>query len=490
MESEKFHKKLLSKLKVLPVLFFLILTSILAFSLYWNIEKVEKTIISLAENAAETAYKKDLLYRKWNARNSGVYVRVDSINHPNPHLNIPDREIESANGDKLTLIDPAYMTRQVFEMSEQVDVIKGKLTSLNPIRPGNKADEWESKALEKFKNQDDEFLEMVNYEAHRELRFIKAFVVEESCLHCHGAQGYKIGDVRGGISVTIPMNTYDEIKNSQIMALIYGHLLFWIAGSLLIVIGFYYFRITVKKFASQEEKYVEELKSLNENKDKIMAIISHDLRSPFHYILGSLEILLDDNEKLSESEQKNFLSNIYKSSWANFQLVANLLQWANSQKNKPRLAYTEFNLSNFIVETIEVYKLPFQMKELTFTNLIQASTMIHTDKGILSLIVRNLLNNALKFTPRGGRIEINSKVSDGLITVSVADSGMGMTGEQVKALFHGYSAETHRGTEGEKGTGLGLNLCKEFIKLLGGDISVKSELGVGTVFSFSIKHVS
>jgi len=177
---------------------------VMGVSNYFDVKEAQE----IALNRAMDSYHKDLAYRRWASARGGVYVPLDEKTPPNPYLaHRPDREITTPGGKVLTLVNPAYMTRMVHELGEKEYGLKGHITSLNPIRPENAPDAWERKVLESFERGVSRHSEVVQQDGRTVLRFMGAFPVEASCLGCHAHQGYKVGDVRGGISVTVPVGT-------------------------------------------------------------------------------------------------------------------------------------------------------------------------------------------------------------------------------------------------------------------------------------------
>ena len=162
----------------------------------------------IAYHRAMDGYHKDLTVLRWASERGGVYVPLDGKTPPNPYLaHRPDRDVSTTQGKVLTLVNPAYMTRMIHELSQGAYGLRGHLTSLKPIRPENAPDPWERKALEAFEGGAREFSEVVHEHGRPFMRFMGAFVVEPSCLACHGQQGYKVGDIRGGLSVTVPVGS-------------------------------------------------------------------------------------------------------------------------------------------------------------------------------------------------------------------------------------------------------------------------------------------
>ncbi len=208
-------------------------TIILGASLAWNIYTHNRTVEDQARIIARTAFEKDVLYRSWNSGHGGVYVHITSDSQPNPYLkDLPDRDLTTTTGSQLTMINPAYMTRQVFDLQEKDMGVIGHITSLKPIRPANAADEWETKALTEFETGAKEISAITRLEDQSYLRLIKPLMVEEKCLKCHASQGYSIGQIRGGISETVPLAPLATAGQSALRSLIYGHIGIWLIGIL------------------------------------------------------------------------------------------------------------------------------------------------------------------------------------------------------------------------------------------------------------------
>ncbi len=168
-----------------------------------------KYVTEQAIAEARGSYNKDLVYRRWVTEHGGVYVEPSRDTPPNPYLShVPDRDVKTTEGQNLTLINPAYMTRQVYEMAPEQYGARGHITSLNLLNPINTPDAWEKEALVKFEQGLSEAVSETTLDGEPYLRFMKPMITEEGCLKCHGHQGYKVGDIRGGISVSIPMQDY------------------------------------------------------------------------------------------------------------------------------------------------------------------------------------------------------------------------------------------------------------------------------------------
>lgn len=197
-----------------------------------------QTAMELAVGASNSNFEKDVVYRKWASIHGGVYVPVSERTPPNPYLaNVPNRDVETTSGLKLTLVNPAYMTRQVHELGLADYGLRGHITSLNPLRPENAPDEWERKALEEFNRGKDEVwsLEKINDKVY--LRYMRPFLVDSSCLKCHAHQDYKVGDIRGGISVSFPWEKSEKSLKAYLLNSVGVFGLIWLVGIFGIFVG-------------------------------------------------------------------------------------------------------------------------------------------------------------------------------------------------------------------------------------------------------------
>ena len=199
--------------------------------LLWSLSHETFSTEEVARIHARSAFEKDLVYRRWVAGHGGVYVPVTNQTPPNPYLsNVEERDITTPSGRALTLINPAYMTRQVHEMGAAQYGHRGHITSLNPIRPANAADEWETKALRAFEQGATEVSSVEELDNEEYLRLMRPMITEQACLKCHAEQGYKAGDLRGGISVSVPMAPLRAIARGHMATMALGHGLLWVLG--------------------------------------------------------------------------------------------------------------------------------------------------------------------------------------------------------------------------------------------------------------------
>ena len=235
-----------------------------------------------------------------------------------------------------------------------------------------------------------------------------------------------------------------------------------------------------------------ELKKLNKRlkdeiaaKDKFFSIIAHDLKSTFMTLYSGAQILLNINEYDAETITQ-VSKELYLSIDNQYKLLENLLTWARFQMGKIEYINEELDLFLNIGATIDLLKEQAKKKRIAINNKVKENTFVIGDCNVLNTVLRNLISNAIKFTGRGGMIEISTNAKNDDVEITIKDNGQGIERDKLALLFNVDSRYHQKGTEGEKGTGLGLIVCKEFIEKSGGKIWVESEKGVGSKFTFTM----
>jgi PAS domain S-box-containing protein len=247
-------------------------------------------------------------------------------------------------------------------------------------------------------------------------------------------------------------------------------------------------RDITERMKSQEklQSYANELKELNEGKDKFLSIISHDLRGPFLGIKGYTQMLIEDFDQMSKEEIMSSLHSINESSKDLYTLVDNLLKWSRLELGKVPYEPMSFNLYEALDPMIRLLSGVAQNKNISLENMLQKEVLAYADRLMLISVAQNLISNAIKFSHQGGVVSISSYQEEGFIWVEVKDNGVGMSSEMLEKIFTLNKEHTSRGTAGEKGTGFGMLIAKEMIHKMGGEIKVESQQGAGSVFKFSL----
>ncbi|MFW6370410.1 MAG: sensor histidine kinase [Bacteroidota bacterium] len=230
-----------------------------------------------------------------------------------------------------------------------------------------------------------------------------------------------------------------------------------------------------------------QLERLNKTKNKFFSIIAHDLKNPFHAILGFTDLLIDNVEDFDVSKNIELLQLIRSTTSNAYNLLENLLNWARTQTDSIKYSPDHHNLKSLIQENIAHVGGIALNKNISLTTDMNNECTAFFDRDMINTVIRNLLNNAIKYTPKGGEVTIRCKSLDSLkYKISVSDNGIGIKPENQKKLFRIDQYYSTSGTEGESGTGLGLIISKEFMNKNNGTLTVSSNPGEGTTFSITL----
>lgn len=257
-----------------------------------------------------------------------------------------------------------------------------------------------------------------------------------------------------------------------------------IAVLVIFIAGVIYNRYRSKKNAN------EKLEVLNSEKDMLLKLIAHDLKTPFNAIFGYTEILREDFNDLSDEEKLTFVKNIEEASKQNFQLLENLLLWSQSHTGKLQFKLEKIQLSKLISQNINLLERSASNKRVSLNVYVQDDLFIYADENMINAVLRNLMANAIKFTNPTGSVSISVENKNKYVEISVVDTGVGIDDSIKQLLFSIDYVNTRKGTAGERGTGFGLILCREFVEKHSGKIWVESELGKGSKFVFTLPQNS
>lgn len=246
--------------------------------------------------------------------------------------------------------------------------------------------------------------------------------------------------------------------------------------------------ITEKKKAEEQLKKSEEKhRELSKTKDRFFSIISHDLKSPILGFMRITESFVNNFHTIRIFEMSDMLKSINESSTVLYKMLNNLLIWSEFNQDKIKYAPERINLTKIADETISLMKTEIKQKEIDCRNDIPGDLVAYSDENMTSIIFRNLLSNAIKFTEKKGKICINISInSDNFAEIEISDNGKGISEDRLSNLFDLDKYYSQQGTEGEKGSGIGLILCKEFVEKQGGKIWVESQHGEGSKFFFTL----
>jgi signal transduction histidine kinase/ActR/RegA family two-component response regulator len=472
--------------------------ALLGLSLFWNWQQVEQSALLFAEAEAEASYSKDLIYRRWASLQGGVYVPPTATTPPNPYLaHLPDRDLRTTDGRELTLVNPAYMTRQVHDLGREAYGTQGHITSLKPLNPGNSPDPWEKEALLAFVSDSDREVTLTTMAGEPYLRFIRPLRTERDCLKCHAAQGYREGDIRGGISVSVPFAPYAKAASRQQFQLLLAHLLLGGLGLLGLWQGNRLLQASATALARSREQAEEEQKRFQaqlQQAQKMEAIgtlaggIAHDFNNILSVILGYAEMARGDTPTDSrvaeEIDQVIIAANRAK------ELVKQILAFSREAKAEkvPLLP------ALIVTETLKLIRSSFPSTIAIDQELAGDTGTILADPTQIHQMLLNLCTNAFHaMEEHGGTLTVRVKSrylsSEDLanrphtrpgkfVEISVSDTGTGIPAEIRDRIFDPYFTTKEVG----RGTGMGLAIVHGIVTGYGGFVTCDSRPQQGTVF--------
>lgn len=481
-------------------------------SLVFNFYRANEYAKENALTLARAAFEKDLAYRHWNYELGGVYAKITDRTPPNPHLpDTPDKVIPGPDGTSLTKLNPAYMIRLVHEAGDTHSGVRGNITSINPLRPENKADQWGDKALRRIEEQNlTEVSELQDIDGKEYLRFIAPLKTDASCLSCHGQQGHKVGDQRGGISVSVPMETFNSAADIATVAIASSHGAIWFLGLLLFIPAGRRLERQIRKRAQAEEELrsltgeleqrvadrtrdllvsMEAAKQASKAKSEFLANISHEVRTPLNGVLGMTELLL----RTDLDDQQSSMAETIKTSGNNLLVVLNdILDFSKIEAGKMLLDPQPFSLRDTVFDVMKGLAPTAYSKKLELIVNIAPQTpdTLIGDSVRIRQVLLNLVGNAIKFTERGEVIltvhDLDVRTDGALLRFSVADTGIGIAPEKKESIFSAFEQADSSTTRKFGGTGLGLAISHRLVSLMGGRLELESRLGEGSTFRFDI----
>lgn len=318
-------------------------------------------------------------------------------------------------------------------------------------------------------------------------------------------------EARTGEQISGLYNVYEEQKEQKELAELkeqktqlrqYLYITLFLSGLFIITVVYAFLlqRKAAQRVKKQNDRYIyyqkqlaaknleliesqKKIEAINRDRDQLFSIISHDLRSPFNSLLGFSDMLAEEVREGSDYESvKMMTENIHTSSIQLFELIQNLLEWANKERGKIEFKPEQVILYKVAAENISLAANSANYKEVIMHNNIDKHLMIEADVNMLNTIIRNLINNAIKFTPKNGKVILFAEDKSSEIVLNVQDTGMGLSQEDKEVILQGEDTFSRGGTQNEKGAGLGLVLIKDFIKRHNGKLDITTEVNKGTTF--------
>ena len=445
-----------------------------------------------------------VLTRQWNAAHGGVYVFASDKNPSNPYLEVPQRDIPLSDGRVLTLINPAYMTRQIAELAATDPQLHIRLhiTSLKPIRPENQADEWETQALQQFEQGQKEVTALEQQTTGNQLRYMAPLMVTSACLNCHAKQGYKVGDVRGGISVALPMTTVEAAMQDEILASWISH---GVSYSLLILISWGLLELLARRWRTLDETIEILQKTRNElvenekmaSLGRLVAGFAHELNTPVGVAVGAVSHADDTLQQLGElltqdevseqslNQQISYLRESHNLALSNLRRAADLVQrFKRTSIDRSSQQKRVYRLQEVIDDVLTSLRNVLKHTPIEIKVDCASDLELYGTPGLFEQVLTNLVTNSIahgfKSGTLAGQITIKAVVSNTRrLIIDYQDNGVGMTEEVRQKAFEPFFT-TYRE---HGGSGLGLYVIYNIItQQMDGAVNIVSAPDAGTHF--------
>ncbi|MFI3185209.1 MAG: DUF3365 domain-containing protein [Methylococcaceae bacterium] len=489
--------------RALPFLL-LVITLLMAASLAVRINGVEKHSLEVATEGARNIYRMIVLTRQWNAELGPLYVFASEKTPPNHYLEHPQRDLELADRRKLTMLNPAYMTRQIAELAQKdtQSHLRLHITSLAPLRPENSPDAWEAAALKRFEQGQQEFSSIEQQQGASYLRYMAPLLVNQACLSCHAKQGYKLGDVRGGISVSLQLQAIEQGMHNEIRETLVTH---GLSYGLLILISWGLIELLARRWRALDDTIATLQVTRNElvetekmaSLGRLVAGFAHELNTPVGVAVGAISYgdqtlntltVLLGQEEVTEQEltcQLDYLKESHQLALANLRRAADLVQrFKRSSIDRSSQQMREYNLAELTQDVLTTLQNNLKRTAVRVEVDCPDDLKLYGTPGLLEQVLTNLITNSIAHGfdngSRPGKILIKARRSETeRLMLDFQDDGIGMTDETRHQAFEPFFT-TQRGNGG---SGLGLYVIYNIItQQMHGTIQIISKPGTGAQF--------
>ena len=472
-------------------------------SLTLQVDKIREQSTLVAVEGARNMFRMVMLTRNWNASHGGVYVPVTPTTRPNPYLDHPRRDVKTTDGVAMTMVNPAYMTRLIAGMAASDGGVVFRLTSLKPIRPANLADAWESRSLEAFERGATETVGTESSPQGELLRYMAPLKVQESCMSCHARQGYKVGDIRGGLSVSQRLAPIEAATRAGVRQTVLAH-----AAAFVLVLGLGWALLEIlrrrwlelaEKIGELEEAHGQLLQSEKMASIGVLAAgVAHEINNPVGFVSSNMGTLKDYSKtmvalldacragKATEADfvaadfdyLKTDISDLIRESRDGLERVSKIVADLKDFSRLDQAEWQEADLNAGIECTLNVVRNEIKYKAEVVREYDAELPRVPCLPAQINQVVMNLLVNAAQAIDERGIITVRSGHDADWAWIEVADTGRGMSPEVKKRIFDPFYTTKPAG----QGTGLGLSISYDIVSKHGGHIDVTSEPGRGTTF--------
>ena len=485
----------------------------MALSMYWNFRNAERQVMDLAYAEAKANLNKDITFRRWGTLHGGVYVPITETQKSVPWLShVPGRDVTTADGRRLTLLNPASMLRQMMDLYAEAYGVRGRITGLRQLNPGNAPDDWERRQLELFvSGQRNEVWAVADIDGKPYLRYLRAMYMEPGCDKCHAILGYKTGDMRGATGLNLPLAPYlNQIAESRVNLGV-THALIWLIG----LAGIFWGNWLGANWAATRDRAHAELirhrdqletevaertaaltesmraaEAANQAKSTFLANMSHEIRTPLNAITGVLHLIRRKPLLPGQAEQ---LDKINTAGRHLLEIINAVLDLSKIEAGHFVLAEAPLSVASVIGNIVSMQHERAATKRLKLLTEIDPAIddCLCGDKIRLQQALLNYVGNALKFTETGSVtlrvVQLERGENDVLLRFEVEDTGPGIAADDLKSLFQEFQQIDNSSTRQHGGTGLGLAITRKIAELMGGQSGVESAPGVGSCFWFTAR---
>ena len=463
----------------------LLWTAVVGGLLAWD-ERIERRHADeLAKKEARSNFNKDLAFRMWATRHGGVYVPVDARTPPNPGLaHIPERDIETPSGRKLTLMNPAFIMRQMMDEFGDLYGVRGKITSSKLINPANAPDEWEAAALRRFEQGESEVFEFSDIGGKPYLRLMQPLKVNAGCLKCHAFQGYRVGDVRGGVGVSVPMKPYLDDLQSRTAPRLATLCIIWLAGLAAIAALITEVR---RRFDVQEAAAVElQRQSLvisrtNADLQRFAEVTAHHLQEPARRMATYAERLTEQlGGRLDNAEARLSLEFIGQQAHRQQNLLRDVERYLASDQPRGKVEPADARKAVDAILARLKDRIGEAGAEISVGDLPPCRIDLPRLEDAFSVALENAIVHGR--AKQSLRIGIDGERIGGKVRYSVSDNGPGVEEQYREKVFRVFE----RLSSSTAGTGIGLAILRRVAESCGGRAWLEETPGGGCRVRFEL----